>query len=56
VYAPAGLLNAGPQTTAWLYQIWHGVFPLVVLGYALLKDRDGGAKIRGSARRAVLGA
>jgi len=36
VYAPAGLLNAGPQTTAWLYQIWHGVFPLVVLGYALL--------------------
>jgi PAS domain S-box-containing protein len=55
VYAPAGLLNAGPQTTAWLYQIWHGVFPLVVLGYALLKDRDGGAKIRGSARRAMLG-
>src|SRR5205807_2607753 len=35
LFAPAGLLGAGPQTTAWLYQIWHGVFPLVVLGYAL---------------------
>jgi PAS domain S-box-containing protein len=54
VFAPAGLLNAGPQTTAWLYQIWHGVFPLVVLGYALLKDKDGGAKIQGSVRSAML--
>ncbi len=55
LFAPTGLLNAGPQTTAWLYQIWHGGFPLVVLGYALLKDREGGAKIRGSARGAILG-
>src|SRR5260370_28924909 len=55
VFAPAGLLNAGPQTTAWLYQIWHGAFPLVVLGYALLRDPDGGAKIPGSGRNAVLG-
>src|SRR6266545_6413426 len=23
LFAPAGLLNSGPQTTAWLYQIWH---------------------------------
>jgi PAS domain S-box-containing protein len=55
LFAPAGLLNGGPQTTAWLYQIWHGGFPLLVLGYALLKDKDGGAKIRGSARMAMLG-
>jgi PAS domain S-box-containing protein len=55
LFAPAGLLNAGPQTTAWLYQIWHGGFPLLVLGYALLKDRDGGAKIRGSAGAAIVG-
>src|ERR1700738_1242150 len=52
VFAPTGLLNAGPQTTAWLYQIWHGGFPLLVLGYALLKDSDGGSKIRGTAGRA----
>ena len=55
VFAPTGLLNAGPQTTAWLYQIWHGVFPLVVLGYALLNDGKGGPKIRGSVDRAIMG-
>jgi PAS domain S-box-containing protein len=54
LFAPAGLLNAGPQTTAWLYMIWHGGFPLFVLGYALLKDKEGGAKIRGSATTAIL--
>ena len=36
--APGGLLGAGPQTTAWLYMFWHGVFPLAVIGYALLKS------------------
>ena len=55
VFAPTGLLNAGPQTTVWLYQIWHVGFPLLVLGYALLKDKDGGPKIQGSALRAALG-
>jgi PAS domain S-box-containing protein len=55
LFAPAGLLNAGPQTTVWLYMIWHGGFPLLVLGYALLKDSDGGAKIRGSTAAAILG-
>src|SRR6202022_3156329 len=55
LFTPAGLLNAGPQTTAWLYMVWHAGFPLLVLGYALLKDCDGGAKIRGSTTRAILG-
>jgi PAS domain S-box-containing protein len=55
VFAPAGLLGAGPQTTAWLYVVWHGGFPLLVLGYALLKEKDGGAKIRGSVGGAILG-
>ncbi len=55
VFAPTGLFGAGPQTTAWLYMVWHGGFPLVVLGYALLKGKDGGAKIRGSVGAAILG-
>jgi PAS domain S-box-containing protein len=55
VFAPAGLLGAGPQTTAWLYVVWHGGFPLLVLGYALLKEKDGGAKIWGSVGGAILG-
>ena len=38
LFAPTGLLGAGTQTTAWLYMIWHGGFPLFVLGYALTKS------------------
>lgn len=37
--APQGLIG-GPQTTNWLWIIWHGSFPLFVLGY-LLVDRTG---------------
>ena len=44
LFAPSGLLGAGPQSTAWLYMAWHGGFPLFVIGYALL---------RGSAREAL---
>lgn len=39
LFAPAGLLGAGPQTTAWLYMFWHGVFPLLVIAYALMKGK-----------------
>jgi diguanylate cyclase (GGDEF)-like protein len=35
VFSPTGLLDAGPQTTAWLYIFWHGGFPLFVIGYAI---------------------
>jgi PAS domain S-box-containing protein len=38
LFAPTGLLNAGTQTTAWIYMIWHGGFPLFVLGYALTRS------------------
>jgi diguanylate cyclase (GGDEF)-like protein len=33
LFAPTGLLGAGPQTTAWLYMFWHGGFPLFVIAY-----------------------
>jgi len=39
LFAPTGLLGAGPQTTAWLYFMWHGGFPLFVAGYAFLKGQ-----------------
>jgi PAS domain S-box-containing protein len=54
LFAPAGLFHAGPQTTVWLYMAWHSGFPLLVLGYALLKDREGGPRIQGSALQAIL--
>ncbi len=52
LFAPAGLLRAGPQTTVWLYIAWHAVFPLMVLFYALTKDR--GAQVTAPTSRAIL--
>jgi len=40
LFAPAGLLGAGPQSTAWLYMFWHGGFPLVIIVYALLRGAE----------------
>lgn len=40
LFAPGGLLGAGPQTTAWLYMAWHGGFPLAVIAYALVRRGD----------------
>ncbi|MGB6750177.1 MAG: PAS domain S-box protein [Xanthobacteraceae bacterium] len=37
LFSLTGMLGAGPQSTAWLYMFWHGVFPLAVVTYALLK-------------------
>ena len=52
LFAPTGLLSAGGQSTAWLYIFWHDGFPLMVIGYALLKNRNGGRGV--SSRAAVL--
>jgi len=54
LFAPAGLLGAGPQSTAWLYMFWHSGFPVVVVVYALLKDAERETVgPRGSSRAAV---
>jgi signal transduction histidine kinase len=41
VFSDTGLMEAGPQTTAWLYVFWHCGFPLFVLAYALMGRRPG---------------
>jgi PAS domain S-box-containing protein len=43
LFAPSGLLGAGPQSTAWLYMLWHGGFPLLVIAYALMPNGHEGA-------------
>ena len=40
VFSRTGLLGAGPQTAAWIYLIWHFVFPVLTIGYALLAGDD----------------
>jgi PAS domain S-box-containing protein len=54
LFTPTGLFNAGPQTTVWLYMLWHSGFPVLVLGYVLLKREGGGATIQGSVRGAII--
>ncbi|MEX0853168.1 MAG: MASE4 domain-containing protein, partial [Bauldia sp.] len=54
VLAPGGLIGGGPQTTAWLYVLWHAGFPLFVIAYALLPKAD--AQRRPSAPPAVAAA
>ena len=44
---PTGLLGAGPQTTVWVYMIWHGGFPLFVLGYALRRQEMAASRSAG---------
>ena len=39
IFAPTGLLGAGPQTTSAMYMFWHVGFPVIVIVYALLKKR-----------------
>ena len=61
LFAPGGALGAGPQTTAWLYFLWHGGFPLFVLAYVHWKDRPGPradvqAPGTGAVRRSIAGA
>jgi diguanylate cyclase (GGDEF)-like protein len=38
LFTPSGLLGSGAQTTAWLYFLWHGAFPVFVIAYALLNE------------------
>jgi signal transduction histidine kinase len=40
LFVSPGLIGAGPQTTAWLYVIWHAGFPLAVIGYSMLRNGE----------------
>src|ERR1700722_18877119 len=55
LFSPTGLLDAGPQTTAWLYMFWHGGFPLFVIGYASCGSWDRRSRARGGAILGVAG-
>jgi PAS domain S-box-containing protein len=40
LFGPEGIIGAGPQTTVWLYMLWHAGFPILMMVYAFLKDDD----------------
>jgi len=39
-YSATGLLGGGLSGAAWLFSFWHILFPLAVITYVLLKERD----------------
>src|SRR6202040_2460730 len=55
VFTPSGFLGAGPQTTSWLYTLWHAGFATFVIAYALSRDADPARRLwAGSAAAAIL--
>ena len=40
LFAPGGFMGSGPQTTVWLYMLWHAGFPLLVIAYAFTGHDD----------------
>lgn len=55
VFAPNGVIGGGPQTTAWLYMLWHFGFPCFALGFALL-TRTEADTMMANPTRAIAGA
>lgn len=43
-YAPVGLIGDGLNSPAWIYVLWHTMFPAAVLLYAFNKDAPGVAR------------
>jgi len=55
LFAEAGLLGAGPQTTAWMYMLWHAGFPALIIVYALVKGPEAETRrVPGPPRAALL--
>lgn len=54
LFTPTGGLGAGPQTTVWLYMMWHGAFPLAVIAYARARPPGEGRRPKAPWRSALL--
>lgn len=52
VFADNGVFNSGPQTSVWVYVLWHMGFPVAILFYLWLDAKYG--NVRYSARKAKL--
>jgi diguanylate cyclase (GGDEF)-like protein len=51
VFSEHGLLGAGTQSAIWLWMMWHGGFPLFLIGYAVVFPIDDRLSRGGRARR-----
>jgi len=49
-----GILVASAQSTAWIYMLWHGGFPLFVIAYAVFKGKPSDARLFARGARDVV--
>jgi signal transduction histidine kinase/HPt (histidine-containing phosphotransfer) domain-containing protein/FixJ family two-component response regulator len=54
LFSPTGLLEATPQTTAWLYMFWHAGFPILIMVYARIKAMEAPITDRSAGPQVVL--
>jgi signal transduction histidine kinase len=54
LFLQGGLPGVGGQSVAWLYFIWHAVFPLLVIAYALIDNPRAQAGVVADAGRATM--
>jgi len=45
VFGMQGWLGAGPQTAVWLWVLWHGGYPLILLLFAFVAGSESGARL-----------
>ena len=53
VFAPSNL-TGGPQSTVWLYCLWHTGFVICVIGYALSKQAEAGKRRQQAATHSAI--
>lgn len=53
-FTQAGLLGAGPQTSAWLYYLWGAGPPAGAIAYAILRGKDQAAGANHRSTRSVV--
>jgi signal transduction histidine kinase len=54
-FSPTGLLGAGVQSSAWIYNFWHYGFPLATIVYAILSGTGHARNVSRISARSVIG-
>jgi signal transduction histidine kinase len=49
-----GILDAGPQTSAWLYYFWTAGTPIAGIAYALLSNADNASSVNDGSTRSII--
>jgi len=54
LFLAGGLPGQGPQTTAWIYFLWHAIVPALVIAYAVMDGEGEKVEVMSRPSRAIL--